>query len=384
MFVAKRFKIDVSGGDLEDLDRRLNNIRWPSSLDDNSWDDGTSLTFLKEMSDYWRDGFDWRSVEARLNKLPHFKAMVNDLEIHFIHQKGKGPSPFPLIMTHGWPGSFLEMEEILPLLTDPGAHGGDPADAFDLVVPSLPGYGFSQAPKSAGVGTYEIAALWEQLMRSLGYDRFGAQGGDIGASVSTWMAYRYPDQTAGIHLNFIMASFQPPLGKDLPSISKEEQDYLDVSADWARREGAYSHLHGTKPQTLAYGVTDSPIGLAAWIVEKFRSWSDCGGDVISAFSMETLLTEISLYWFGKNLEASFRLYKESHNRPMQFKAAERVAPPLAVAHFAKELPTPPRSWVERVYNVTRWTEFDRGGHFAALEQPQKLAQDIRAHFRGLR
>jgi pimeloyl-ACP methyl ester carboxylesterase len=384
MIHVEPFAIEIGDDPLEDLGHRLRSTRWPSAIDADSWDDGTSLNFLKQLVDHWQARFDWRAVEARLNTLPQFTAKLDDLNIHFVHQKGVGPSPLPLIITHGWPGSFFEMEKILPLLTDPGAHGGNPADAFHVVVPSLPGYGFSQAPVSLGCGTYEIAALWVQLMESLGYARFGAQGGDIGAGVSSWMAYRFPEHVAGLHLNFIPGSYRPPLGKAEPPISEQEQTYLDAAAEWASHEGGYAHMHGTKPQTLAYALTDSPVALAAWIVEKFRSWSDCAGDVTSIFSLETLLTEISLYWFSGALESSLRLYKETRQRPMHFTAGQRILPPVAVVHFAKELPTPPRSWVERTYNVTRWTDNEQGGHFAAMEQPQVLAADIRAHFRNLR
>lgn len=379
-----RFAIHIDDLQIEDLKRRLLSTRWPSSIDASSWHDGASLSFMRRLVAYWEGEFNWRSVESRLNSLPQFKTKLDDLDVHFVHVGGVGPAPFPLIMTHGWPGSFFEMEEILPLLTDPGSHGGDPADAFHVVVPSLPGYCFSQAPISSGFGTFEIAALWKNLMHGLGYDRFGAQGGDIGAGVSTWLAYRYPENVAGLHLNFIPGSFRPPLGDNDEPISAAEQAFLDAAAEWTGREGAYAHMHGTKPQTLAYGLTDSPVALAAWIVEKFRSWSDCDGDVTKIFSLDTLLTEISLYWFSGSLASSLRLYKETRDRPMHFKSGDRILPPMAMAHFAKELPTPPRSWVERTYNVTRWSEFAQGGHFAAMEQPQALAQDIRTHFRRLR
>jgi pimeloyl-ACP methyl ester carboxylesterase len=287
-------------------------------------------------------------------------------------------------MTHGWPGSFLEMEYITPLLTDPGAHGGDPKEAFDLVVPSLPGYAFSSAPLEQGISPHEIAGLWQKLMAGLGYEKFGAQGGDIGAAVSSWLAFRFPEQVIGVHLNYIPGGFSPPTGDGLPPLTDEETAFKKVAAEWVDKEGAYAHMQGTKPQTLAYGLSDSPVGLAAWIVEKFRSWSDCDGDVLKVFSMDTLLTEISLYWFSGSLEASFRLYKESRAHPLSFEKGQRISPPVAISHFAKELPQPPRSWAERVYNVVRWTEHSTGGHFAAMEKPEDLAEDIRAHFCALR
>lgn len=374
------FQIAIPDEALSDLQQRLRLTRWPVSFDESGWEDGASLAFMKRLADHWLHHFDWRAQEARLNRLPHFKATIDGLDIHFIHQKGKGPKPLPLILTHGWPGSFIEMEHILPLLTDPAAHGGDPADAFDVVVPSLPGYGFSQAPTAPGVSSRKIADLWQQLMAGLGYERFVAQGGDIGAGVSLWLARLFPEQLIGAHVNFISGSYRPPQD----NITAEEQAFLDKVAAWTGAEGAYAALQATKPQTLSYGVTDSPIGLAAWITEKFRSWSDCGGEIERVFSLDAILTDISLYWFGDALTASFRLYKENARNPLAFEPGERVTPPLGVALFPHEISMPPRSWVERVFNVQRWTETPRGGHFAAMEQPDLLAEDIRAFFRPLR
>jgi len=339
---------------------------------------------MRRLAHHWRHDFDWRAQESRLNRLPQFIAAIDGLDIHFVHQPGSGPAPLPLILTHGWPGSFVEMEPILPLLIDPGAHGGDPADAFHVVVPSLPGYGFSQAPTQPGVSSRQIAELWLSLMNGLGYDRFAAQGGDIGAGVSAWLARMFPEDVVGAHVNFIPGSYRPYLGAGAPPLTPDEQAFLDRIAAWSAAEGAYAQMHGTKPSTLAHALSDSPIGLAAWIVEKFRAWSDCGGDVERVFSMDALLTDISLYWFSQNLDASFRLYKENRRRPMTFALSERAAPPLGVAVFPFELPMPPRSWVERAFNVTRWTQMPRGGHFAAMEQPRLLAEDIRTFFRPLR
>lgn len=378
------FVINIPDAAIEDLRQRLDLVRWPASLDPDGWEDGTSLSFMKRLVGEWRDRFDWRAQEERLNRLPNQMVTVDGQDIHFVHQRGTGPSPMPLILTHGWPGSFTEMEHMIPLLADPGAHGGDPADAFHVVVPSLPGYGFSPAPKRAGVNTSEIAKFWHSLMADLGYHRFGAQGGDIGAGVSSWLARLFPDAVSGIHLNYIPGSFRPPLGENLPPLSAEEQAFLERGVLWSSLEGAYAALQGTKPQTLSFSLTDSPVGLAAWIVEKFRSWSDCNGDLESVISMDALLTDISLYWFSDSLTSSLRLYKENRLFPLAFAAGERVTPPLGMALFPRELPTPPRSWVERVFNVTRWTPMQAGGHFAALEQPHLLAEDIRAFFRPLR
>ena len=377
------FKIEIPNEELKELQRRLHATRWPTAIDGETWDDGASLAFIKRLADHWENRFDWRTQEARLNRLPQYMMTVDGLDIHFVHQPGKGPAPLPLILTHGWPGSFVEMEHVIPLLADPAAHGGDPADAFHVVVPSLPGYGFSQAPTEPGVNSRRIAELWLSLMNGLGYDHFAAQGGDIGAGVSTWLARLFPENVVGVHLNYIPI-YQPSLGAVVPPITAEEQAYLDTVAAWREAEGAYMAMHRTKPQTLAYALTDSPVGLAAWIAEKFRAWSDWNGDVERAFTMDALLTDISLYWFGGTLDASLRLYKENRLCPITFEASERVIPPLGVALFPHELPMPPRSWVERVCNVQRWTAMPKGGHFAALEQPELLVEDIRAFFRPIR
>lgn len=378
------FTIRIPDEDVQDLARRLEATRWPSPMDDADWTNGAAVSFIQRLSDHWLHHFDWRAQEARLNQLPHHMMTVDGEDIHFVYQRGKGPAPFPLIMTHGWPGSFIEMERILPLLTDPASHGGDPADAFDVIVPSLPGYGFSPAPKRQDTGSRRVAHLWLELMQGLGYETFGAQGGDIGAGVSAWLARLYPDQVAGIHLNYIPGSYRPGMDEASAPISITEQAYLDEAAAWSAKEGAYAALHGTKPQTLAFSLSDSPVGLAAWIVEKFRSWSDCGGDVESVFSMDALLTDISLYWFSGSVNASLHMYKSNRHDPLTFEPGERVIPALGMAHFPRELPTPPRSWMERVFDVQRWSTLEKGGHFAAMEQPEVLAEEIRAFFRALR
>jgi pimeloyl-ACP methyl ester carboxylesterase len=381
---VRPFTIRIPDQQIDDLQRRLGATRWPDSHDDESWDGGTSLAFARRLIEHWRTRFDWRAREAELNRLPQFLADVDGQSIHFVHQRGTGPAPMPLIVTHGWPGSFVEMERILPLLTDPGAHGGDPADAFHVVVPSLPGFGFSAPPPAAGCGPHRIAELWLKLMTGLGYARFGAQGGDWGSSVSAWLAHRFPERVLGLHLNFIPSSYRPPLGADHPPVSDAEQAFLAAQALWADAEGGYSHIQGTKPQTLAFGLTDSPAGLAAWIAEKFRAWSDCDGDVERSFSLDDLLANISLYWFSGTAASTLRIYRESRQRPIHFLPGERVAPPLGVAQFPRELPMPPRSWLDRVFTVDRWTTMPRGGHFAAMEEPELLAEEVRAFFRPLR
>lgn len=378
------FSIAIDDAALSDLQQRLGATRWRDGVAGAGWQEGTDSDFLQRLVQHWQTRFDWRAQESRLNRLAQFIAEVDGQSIHFVHQRGVGPAPMPLLLTHGWPGSFVEMQAIIPLLSDPASHGGDARDAFDVVVPSLPGYGFSAAPRHAGTGPFEVAGLWAQLMTGLGYERFGAQGGDWGAGVSTWLAWRYPQRVSGLHLNFIPGSYRPPLGEGQAPVSAEEQGFLDRVADWSQREGAYAQIQGTKPQSLAVGLNDSPAGLAAWISEKFHGWTDCAGVVQSAVSLDELLTNISLYWFTGSIGSSFRLYLESRRRPLHFQPGERVLPPLGVARFPAELPMPPRSWVQRVYDVQRWSEMPAGGHFAALEQPQALAEEIRAFFRPLR
>lgn len=378
------FQIAIGDSALADLQQRLALGRWPETLPGSAWREGSDISFMRRLAAHWQQRFDWRAQEARLNLLPQYLARIDDLDVHFVHQRGTGPAPLPLILTHGWPGSFVEMEAIIPLLADPASHGGDPADAFHVVVPSLPGYAFSQAPAREGVGPRAVAAMWATLMEQLGYARYGLQGGDLGAGVSTWLARDYPQCVTGLHLNFIPGSYQPPTGAGEAPPSEEEAAFLRKSAAWNDAEGGYGHMQRTKPQTLAFGLNDSPLGLAAWLVEKFHSWTDCNGDLESALALDTLLTDIAIYWFTGCIGSSFRMYVEGSRQPLHFASGERIVPPLGVALYPFELPLPPRSWVERVYDVQRWTHMPRGGHFAALETPQLLAQEIREFFRPLR
>lgn len=372
------FQIAIPDADLADLAARLARTRMPVLATGQSHAEGIDPDFLARVLAHWSNGFDWRVHEARLNRLPQYRAHIGADAVHFIHQPGTGPAPLPLILTHGWPGSFLEMERLIPLLADPGAHGGDPADAFHVVVPSLPGFGFSSAP--ANTGTYETAALWRTLMEGLGYARFGTQGGDLGAGVSTWLGQRFPDQIIGMHLNWMPGSYRPPLEHGAaPAPTPDEAAFQQRAAQFTSEEGAYASVQSTKPITLAAGLNDSPAGLAAWIAEKFAAWSQ---DFEGTIGLDTLLTNISLYWFTQTIGTSFRMYVEGRARPLAL--LERIAPPLGVALLPAELPMPPRSWVERGFNLRRWTELPAGGHFAALEQPALLAEDIRAFFRPLR
>jgi pimeloyl-ACP methyl ester carboxylesterase len=373
------FRIAIPDADLADLDERLLRLRLAHEIEGQGWSEGIEPGFLRDLLEYWASEFDWRSHEARLNTLPHYRTSVGEQALHFIHQPGTGPAPLPLVLTHGWPGSFVEMERIIPMLADPGAHGGDPADSFHVVVPSLPGYGFSPAPRHKGIGTYGTAELWAGLMTQLGYERFGAQGGDLGAGVSAWLGQRFPERVIGMHLNFISGSLKPPLGEGHPPLTDEEQEFQKRIAAWSEKEGAYAHLQGTRPYTAAIGLNDSPAGLAAWIGEKFHVWSE---DFEGTIGFDKLLTNISLYWFTQTIASSFRMYVEGRAKPLALQ--EKIKPPLGVAHFPAEIPIPPRSFVERAFDVRRWTEMPAGGHFAAMEQPELLAEEIRAFFRPLR
>src|SRR5215470_11790372 len=377
------FQIRVPDSVLADLRDRLARTRYPDELPGTGWTYGTELAYLKDLVAYWKDRYDWRAAEAALNAWPHFRAEVGGLKIHFIHQRGKGPRPLPLVITHGWPGSVAEFVKILGPLSDPAAHGGDPADAFDVVCPSMPGYGFSDHAREPGMDPERIAALWAELMQGLGYPRFAAQGGDWGAMVTTYLGFRHAAQVVGVHLNMVIA-FPPDAANPADGLTQDELIPLMEAQQFLKEETGYQRIQGTKPQTLSYALNDSPAGLAAWIVEKFRTWSDCNGNVESRFSKDELLTNIMLYWVPETANSSCRLYCETM-RAAKFPPTDfRVEVPTACAVFPRELIRPPRAWVERLYNVARWTPISAGGHFAAMEEPQMLIDDIRAFFRPLR
>jgi pimeloyl-ACP methyl ester carboxylesterase len=380
---VRPFSIDVPDDVLHDLAERLRRVRLPGEVAGAGWAYGTELGYLEELVRYWRDEFDWREIEASLNRLPQFMATVRDVDLHFVHAKGVGPRPFPLLFSHGWPGSFWEVHKIIGPLTDPAAHGGDPADAFDVVAPSLPGYGFSPDAGTPGMHSGAIADLFAALMtETLGYERFGAQGGDWGAGITSQLGDAYPDVVTGIHVNMVAA--QPTLDESSPPLTGAEKAFMAEAGQWLREEGAYYALQSTKPQTLAFALTDSPAGLAAWIVEKFRTWSDCDGDVERRFTKDELLTNVMIYWVTGCIGSSVRLYYESARARRPLPAGHRIAAPAGFASFKAELTHPPREWIERAYNLRRWSAFDRGGHFAALEEPELLVEDVRAFFRPLR
>jgi microsomal epoxide hydrolase len=379
---VRPFTIAVSDDVLADLRQRLSRVRWPDEAPGPAWAYGTSLDYMKDLVAYWRDTYDWRAAEARLNERRQFTAPVAGIDVHFVHEQGVGPRPFPLLLSHGWPGSVAEFEALLPRLTDPARFGGREEDAFTVVAPSLPGYTFSFRPHQPRFGVTEIADVFATLMTDvLGYRRFAAQGGDWGAFVTSVLGLKYPDRLSGLHVN-LLAVRRDVTAPDNPDA--EERRFLEQLRNWQREEMGYQWIQGTRPQTLAFGLTDSPVGLAAWIVEKFRAWSDCDGDVERSFSKDVLLTNVMLYWVTGAINSSLWPYYARMHAPWPIPDGRRIEVPTAYAAFPCEILIPPRAWAERVYNIQRWTRMERGGHFAALEQPDALAADIREFFRPLR
>lgn len=377
----KPFTIDVPQQTLEDLQQRLARIRWPDEVDGAGWDYGTNLAFLQELTTYWREQYDWRAAEAQLNEFSHFRAEVDGFGIHFIHQRSSAPNSRPLLLLHGWPDSFYRYSKVIPQLTD----------SFDIVVPSLPGFGFSDKPTTrAGVDT--VALLAKLMTEVLGYRSFAVHGGDTGSPLAKELAARYPDAVSALHLTDI--GWDALFAFDPATLSPLEQQYLEIEDASSKQEGAYVTIQGTKPQTLAYGLTDSPVGMAAWIVEKFSTWSDCNGDIERSFTKDELLTNIMIYWVTETFNSSIRWYYfgsgdeawTDTSESSDWGANARPSAPAAVALFPHDLPKgalPPRELGERVLNVVRWTEMPRGGHFAALEEPELLVGDIRAFFASL-
>ena len=381
---VRPFTIAVEDSVLEDLQQRLADTRWPDEIPNTGWDYGSNLGYLKELVEYWRTKFDWRAQEAKLNIFNHFKSEVDGLDIHFIHEKGKGPNPIPLIITHGWPSCFFEMTKIIPLLADPASHGGDATDSFDVVAPSLPGFGFSDHAQDRGMEVQRVAGMWNKLMtQNLGYPKFAAQGGDIGSGVTARLGFAHSDTLFGIHLTSITRP-TPYLGPGSKPVTDAEQALITQRDKWFADEGGYNHIQGTKPQTLAYGLNDSPVGLAAWIVEKYRTWSDCGGDVEKSYTKDELLTIVTIYWVAQTISSSTRMYFENQKSLWTMEKDQKVPAPAGMAMFPQEISKPPREWGERSYDVRRWTEMTSGGHFAALEEPQLLAEEVRAFFRDFR
>ena len=376
------FRAPDSRTAIEDLRSRLRATRWPDAPEDAGWSLGTNVDYLRELVAYWIDGFDWSAQEAALASLPRFRLTIGGLGIHFVHVRAAAPTGpvLPIVLSHGWPDSFWRYSKVIPLLTDPGAHGADPADAFDVVVPDMPGYGYSDRPGGTAPDSIAVAGLWAELMNVLGYDRFGAAGGDIGSHVSRYLALDHPDQVVAVHR---MDAGLAVYAGDQSDLTPGEREWIAGGAAWGAAEGAYAAMHRTKPQTLAFGLTDSPVGLAAWIVEKLRAWSDCGGDIERAFTKDEILTNVTLYWLTGTIASSMRMYNANAAIPPA-QLAQRVEVPSGFSLFPGDIVRPPRAWLERTANVVRVTEPSHGGHFAPFEQPELYAQELREFFRPYR
>jgi pimeloyl-ACP methyl ester carboxylesterase len=381
------FRIEIPQADLDDLHRRLADTRWPDELPGVGWERGVPLGYLKELAVYWRTSYDWRAAEARLNQFPQFTTVIDGANVHLLHVRSPEPQALPLLLTHGWPGSVAEFLDVIGPLTDPGAHGGDPADAFHLVIPTIPGYGFSGPSGQPGWNFARIANAWAELMRRLGYDRYAAQGGDVGALISLTLAGMHPEHLAGVHVNFLITP--PPADpSQLAGLSEPEQARLGRMSRFVADLSGYMKLQSTRPQTLAYGLTDSPVGQLAWVVEKFREWTDSAKVPEDAVDRDQLLTNVMLYWLTATAGSSAQLYVET----VELLPTAAVPPPplppltvpLGVAVFPHDIFLPIRRFADRAFpKIVQWTEFDRGGHFAAMEEPDLFVGDLRAFVRTL-
>lgn len=387
--VIKPFKIAVDDAVLRDLKERLARTRWPDQLDNSGWDYGVDLAYMKELVAYWQNKYDWRAEEKKLNEFPQFTTEIDGVTIHFIHQQSKEKDALPLVLVHGWPGSFMEFHKIIGPLTDPVAHGGKAEDAFHVVCPSLVGFGFSGKAKERGWSNQRMAETIAKLMARLGYQKYGAQGGDWGAGVTRWLAANDGGHCIGGHSNFPPGN--PPMEDPMRGVTQKELERYQQRNKELNDQKAYGAIQGTRPLTLGYGLNDSPAGLAAWIVDKFWAWSDHGGKLESSFTKDELLTNVMIYWVKETMPSSVRIYYESqHNqaRPLSmtpFQSTGKPAP-MGFALFPKEINVPPRAWVERSTGSAflHWTEMPRGGHFAALEQPKLLVEDVRVFFGKVR
>jgi pimeloyl-ACP methyl ester carboxylesterase len=382
----ERLELHVTDSELADLHRRLARTRWPPVIGADDWVPGTPVSWLRDLLGHWREGFDWRAQEERINALPHFRVPIDDVPIHFMHVPGRGPDPMPLVLTHGWPWTFWDFHKVIGPLSDPAAHGGDPADAFHVVVPSLPGFTFS-TPLPRPVGLAETARLWTKLMRDvLGYERFAAQGGDWGALVSAHLGHIAPEVVIGVHLS--LANLPTVNWRDLgrEDFAPEEQPLWDRMQEAKKHVTSHIAVHSFDPQTLAIGLSDSPAGLAAWLIERRRNWSDCGGDVERRFSRDELLTTVMLYWITNSVAGSVRFYQASRGAGWRIEASELpfVRAPTAIAVFPGDVVFIPRALAARHADLRRWTLMPAGGHFAPAEEPAALVEDVRAFFRTLR
>jgi pimeloyl-ACP methyl ester carboxylesterase len=379
------FRIDVPEAELDDLRERLKAARWPERETVDDWSQGVPLDYLRELCAYWADGYDWRRAEARLNMFPGYRTEIDGLGIHHLHVRSPHSNALPLVMTHGWPGSIVEFLKVIEPLTDPAAHGGDPEDAFHVVCPSLPGYGFSDKPERPGWGVERIASAWTELMARLGYERYGAQGSDWGTSVTALIGQRDPDHVAGIHLMPPLAPPDPATFDDLTDAERAALASLEHAAEW---ESGYSTEHATRPQTIGYALADSPVALCAWIVEKFWAWTDCDGHPENVLTRDELLDNLMLYWLPRTGASSARLYWESIrqvNELISGPVRDVVEVPTGCSIFPKEIQRPSRRWAQKRFpDIRHWNELDRGGHFAAFEQPELFVDELRCFFRQVR
>jgi pimeloyl-ACP methyl ester carboxylesterase len=377
------FNINIEQSVLDDLKNRLANTRWTDEVENTKWEHGTNKNYLQELCDYWQNAFDWKKREEYLNSFPHFKTTVDGIGLHYIHQKGEGQHSIPLLLIHGWPDSFVRFLKIIPLLIKADENGF----SFDVIVPSIPGHGFSDIPTKPGVNTKRLAKLFTHLLtQELGYKKFVAHGGDLGSTITEQIALYHADSLLGIHLTDI--PYHHIIAADPDKLDKEEKKYSKAVQKWQMMEGAYNMIQGTKPQSLAYGLNDSPAGLAAWIIEKFHNWSDCHGDIESCFTKDELLTNVTIYWVTQTINSSFRHYVEASKDLMQTmynplkkinpfdKTGNKVEVPTAVAEFQTDL-LPPKDFANKYFNIQQWTKMPKGGHFAAMEQPELLAEDLR-------
>jgi pimeloyl-ACP methyl ester carboxylesterase len=381
------FRIDVPQSDLDDLFRRIDGTRWPDEIAGVGWDRGVPLDYLKELAGYWRHGFDWRAVEARLNGFPQFVTDIDGVNVHFLHVRSPEAGALPLILTHGWPGTVAEFLEVVGPLSDPVAYGGDPGDAFHLVIPSIPGYGFSGPTGQVGWDTGRVAGAWKQLMSRLGYDRYAVQGGDWGMPISLRLGQADPEHVAGIHLSMCV-TFPPPDPSAMEGLGEADLARLEFTARFMQDGTGWQRIQSTRPQTLAYALTDSPVGQLAWIAEKYKEWTDSGKVPEDAVGRDHILTAVSIYWLTATAGSSAQLYYESSHMDADFVRTWAgpwpLAMPVAVASFPKDAVRPVRRFADQILpTLTRWTEFDRGGHFAALEQPELLVDDVRTFARTL-
>ncbi|MFC8763327.1 epoxide hydrolase family protein [Streptomyces sp. NPDC057193] len=383
------FRIEIPQADIDDLNERLARTRWPEGeIPDADWSRGVPVEYLKELAEYWRSSFDWRAAEARLNQYPQFITEIDGTDIHFLHVTSPEPTAKPLIITHGWPGSVAEFLDVIGPLTDPAAHGGDPADAFHVVIPSIPGYAFSGPTRAAGWDTRRVARAWAELMNRLGYDRYFVQGGDWGMPISLELGLADPEHVAGVHVNMFV-TFPPQDPAAFEGLDATDLGRLEFAGRFQQDGMGWQRIQSTRPQTLSYGLTDSPVGQLAWIVEKFKEWTAADKVPEDAVSREHLLTNVSLYWFTGTAGSSAQLYYESAHGDEAFARTWggpwELTAPVGVAVFPEDAALPIRRWADPLLpTLTHWTEFDKGGHFAALEQPALLVQDVRAFVRPLR